>query len=306
MRTLPALSSANTDASCYADASRFSLSLGALRRALNALAKTGDALRQDLRSALIALASLAVSLAVSEADDAPEEGEKEETGAGAARRTLAQNQTVKPHVEAVLKALRDENASLRLAALQVLSHAGCPAGLEPLCEALGDEKASVQVAAAAALAQAVERGRFRVAHVDALLLSCAQRGDLSALVREACLSAVVNRVNSPLLQRCCSTADAEATPPASARAAVEPASERVARVHALRLLAASEEAPLRRLAIIGLGRAGDLSFALEAMSDEHPNVRTAAALVACEVVGVAPSTEGLGRKKKQALSEQQV
>ena len=264
-------------------------------------------LRQDLRNALIALASLAVSLAVSEAGDAAEEGEKEETGAGAALRTLAQNQTVKPHVEAVLKALRDENASLRLAALQVLSHAGCPAGLEPLCEALGDEKASVQVAAAAALAQAVESGRFRVAHVDALLLSCAQRGDLSALVREACLSAVVNRVHSPVSATCCgNTADAEATPPASARAAVEPASEDVARVHALRLLAASEDAPLRRLAIIGLGRAGDLSFALEAMSDEHPNVRTAAALVACEAVGGAPSTEGLGRKKKQALSEQQV
>ena len=263
---------------------------------MNAL-KTGDALRQDLRSALIALASLAVS----EGGYAPEEGEEEETGAGAALRTLAQNQTVKPHVEAVLKALKDENASLRLAALQVLSHAGCPAGLEPLCEALGDEKASVQVAAAAALAQAVDSGRFRVAHVDALLLSCAQRRDLSALVREACLSAVVSRVNSTLLQRCCSTADAEATPPASASVAMGTASV----AGALRLLTASEEAPLRRLAVVGLGRAGDLSFALEAMSDEHPNVRTAAALVACEVGGVAPSTEGLGRKKQQPLSEQQ-
>jgi HEAT repeat protein len=267
---------------------------------LNAL-KTGDALRQDLRSALVALASLAVS----ETGYATEDGVEVETGAGAALQTLAQNQTVKPHVEAVLKALKDENASLRLAALQVLSHAGCPAGLEPLCEALGDEKASVQVAAAAALAQAVESGRFRVAHVDALLLSCAQRGDLSALVREACLSAVVSRVNNTLLQRCCCEEESEATPPASTSVAVEPASERVA--GALRLLAASEEAPLRRLAIIGLGRAGDLSFALEAMSDEHPNVRTAAALVACEVGGVVPSTEGLGRRqKKQALSEQQV
>jgi len=88
----------------------------------------------------------------------------------------------------VVRAVQDASMSVRLAALQILVKAECPAGLMPFCRALADENANVQVAAAAALQEAVRRGQGQL--VIEHLLSRAKR-DSSPQVREACLRTLI-------------------------------------------------------------------------------------------------------------------
>ena len=122
----------------------------------------------------------------------------------------------------ILKAVKDESASVRLAALQILVKSECPAGLHPFCRALGDDDDNVQVAAAGALQEAVRRGHGQLV-VDRLL-STATRSP-STQVREACLRSVIQDEFV--------------------------GEERV--IEGLRAMTSFGEASIRRLAVLGLG-----------------------------------------------------
>jgi len=122
----------------------------------------------------------------------------------------------------VLKAIKDESTSVRLAALQILVKSECPAGLLPFCRALGDGDDNVQVAAAGALQEAVRRGHGQLV-VDRLL-STATRSP-STQVREACLRSIIQDEFV--------------------------GEERV--IGGLRAMTSSREASIRRLAVLGLG-----------------------------------------------------
>lgn len=167
----------------------------------------------------------------------------------------------------ILKAVKDESASVRLAALQILVKSECPAGLHPFCRALGDDDDNVQVAAAGALQEAVRRGHGQLV-VDRLL-STATRSP-STQVREACLRSVIQDEFV--------------------------GEERV--IEGLRAMTSFGEASIRRLAVLGLGRGGDMDAASKAIDDPDVTVRSAAAHVACEARGIVITTEGLGMRPK--------
>ena len=169
----------------------------------------------------------------------------------------------------VVKSLKDHSSSVRLAVLQILVKAECPVGLRPFCKALADVDANVQVAASAALQQAVARGHGQLV-VEQLLRRALH--DASTDVRESCMLCLMqpNFISEPRVVECmCSLA------PGGSRSA---------------------EPSLRRLAVLGLGRVGELWAAVAGIDDTDVTVRTASAHVACEARGIVVSTQGLRPK----------
>ena len=169
----------------------------------------------------------------------------------------------------VIKSLKDQSSSVRLAVLQILVKAECPVGLRPFCKALADVDANVQVAASAALQQAVARGHGQLV-VEQLLRRALH--DASTDVRESCMLCLMqpNFISEPRVIECmCSLA------PGGSRSA---------------------EPSLRRLAVLGLGRVGEIWAAVAGIDDTDVTVRTASAHVACEARGIVVSTQGLRPK----------
>ena len=135
--------------------------------------------------------------------------------------------------------------------------------------ALADVDANVQVAASAALQQAVARGHGQLV-VEQLLRRALH--DASTDVRESCMLCLMqpNFISEPRVIECmCSLA------PGGSRSA---------------------EPSLRRLAVLGLGRVGEIWAAVAGIDDTDVTVRTASAHVACEARGIVVSTQGLRPK----------